>query len=89
MRESVKSATSRVAEATPTTMEELKEQLRQAQAALAAATQEGGLRLRKAGEQAQEKVVQMQQQGAVSQGVPVQWTAALCLLSFLLAYLLF
>jgi len=73
-------------------MEELKAELAQARATIASYSQEGGLRLRKVvnGETSNETVNEIStklQQGA--EGVPVQIVAALCLLSFLLAYLFF
>lgn len=91
--ESVSSATAAVANAVPQSMEELKAQLAQAQATIASLGQEGGLRMRKAvgatstTESNGPTNMNVAQQSSV--GVPVQVVAALCLLSFLLAYLFF
>lgn len=75
------------------TYEELKAKLAEAQATISRYAQEGGVRMRKvaAGETSNEKVNELAQkvQVAGSQGVPLQIVAALCLLSFLLAYLFF
>jgi hypothetical protein len=75
-------------------VEELKAQLAQAQATIASYGQEGGLRLRKAvgasstvAASTGSTDVNVQQQ--VAGGVPVQVVAALCLISFLLAYFFF
>jgi len=82
-----------VSNAVPTSYEELKAQLAQAQATIASYGQEGGLRLRKAAGVSGDSVsgaandVATRLQG--SEGVPVQIVAALCLFSFLLAYLFF
>ncbi|KAF4625109.1 hypothetical protein G7Y89_g13061 [Cudoniella acicularis] len=86
------SAASAVSSTVPTSVEELKAQLAEAKATIASYAQEGGLRMRKAavGETSNDTVnhiAQQVQQG--SQGVPLQIAAALCLLSFLLAYLFF
>jgi len=91
IRDSVTSATSAVSSAVPTSYEDLKAQLAQAQATISSYSQEGGLRMRKAvsGEASNTGSTDggVLQQG--TQGVPVQIVAALCLLSFLLAYLFF
>jgi hypothetical protein len=75
----------------------LKAKLAEAQATIASYAQEGGLRMRKVakGETSNETVnelahkVQNVNANVGSQGVPLQIAAALCLISFLLAYLLF
>ncbi|KAJ2997093.1 hypothetical protein NUW58_g761 [Xylaria curta] len=75
--------------------EELKEQLAQAEKLIAQLQKDdGGLRQRKTGGTAEEKSAtkpaQLAQQArAGTEGVPVQITAILCLLSFLLAYVFF
>lgn len=73
--------------------EEMKAKLAEAQATIASYAQEGGLRMRKVakGETSNETVNQVAQkvQQSGAQGVPLQIVAALCLVSFLLAYLLF
>lgn len=91
VKDSIMSAAATVENAIPPSYEDLKAQLAQAQATIASYTQEGGLRLRKtvggsSGEAAASNG-DIQQQAA--EGVPVQIVAALCLLSFLLAYLFF
>jgi hypothetical protein len=77
--------------AVPLTYDELKEKLAEAQKTIAAYAQEGGLRLRKAakGETSNETVNQVAHRIQATQGVPLQVVAALCLVSFLLAYLFF
>lgn len=98
--ESAKSATSnqagpsiaQQAAAAAPTYEEIKAQLEAAQATLASYAKEGGLRMRKVakGETDNETVNNIAHQvQAGTQGVPLQIVAALCLISFLLAYLLF
>lgn len=93
VRESVSSAAAAVVDAVPQSTEELKEQLAQAQATIASYAQEGGLRLRKAAGVATSSESSGTTDMSVAQqnstGVPVQIVAALCLVSFLLAYLLF
>lgn len=90
-RESVANASAAVVAAVPTSVEELKAQLAQAQATIASYGKEGGLRMRKAagmtGESGAVDTQAIRQH--VSQGVPLQVVAALCLISFLLAYLFF
>jgi len=80
-----------VSNAIPTSVEELKAQLAQAQATIASYSQEGGLRMRKsagaAAEDAQATVETIKQNAP--EGVPLQIVAGLCLLSFLMAYLFF
>jgi hypothetical protein len=69
----------------------MKAKLAEAQATIASYAQEGGLRMRKvaAGETGNKTVDDVMHQVQQSQGVPLQIVAALCLLSFLLAYLFF
>lgn len=75
--------------------EELKEQLLQAEKAIAQLKKDdGGLRQRKTGTAAAEKTSAKpaelaQGARAGTEGVPVQITAILCLVSFLLAYIFF
>ncbi|KAH9900120.1 VAMP-associated protein [Xylariomycetidae sp. FL2044] len=75
--------------------EELKQQLYQAEKLIAQLKQEqGGLRQRKSGGAATEdkpssKPAELAQAVRGTEGVPIHITAALCLLSFLLAYLFF
>ena len=95
----VASAATSVANAVPTSGEDLKAQLAQAKATITRLTQqteEQGLRQRKTdavNQDSRERITTgttgmgIQQQPA--DGVPVQIVAALCLLSFLLAYFLF
>ena len=92
-------AASSVANAVPTSTDDVRNQLAQAKATIAKLTQqveEQGLRQRKTdavNQDARERITTgttglgVQQQPA--EGVPVQIVAALCLLSFLLAYFLF
>jgi len=91
LKDSVTSAAATVSNAVPASYEDLKAQLAQAQATIASYNQEGGLRVRKvAGASADTATAtadSVRQQAA--EGVPVQIVAALCLLSFLLAYLFF
>jgi hypothetical protein len=65
--------------------------LADAQATIASYAQEGGLRMRKAakGETDNQMINDLAERVQQSQGVPLQIVAALCLLSFLLAYLFF
>lgn len=76
-------------------MEELKAQLAQAQATIssyASQAQDGGLRMRKSDSTAATTSSAEASNLATvqgSQGVPIQIVAALCLLSFLLAYIFF
>lgn len=92
--------TSSTADASPASTNQFKEQLAEAQATIARLTkqiQEQTLRQRKSdavSKDATEKVTSgtttaMGTQQAAPSGVPVPIVAALCLLSFLLAYLLF
>jgi hypothetical protein len=95
----VAGAATSVANAVPTSGEDLKAQLAQAKATITRLTQqteEQGLRQRKTdavNQDSRERIstgttgMGIQQQPA--EGVPVQIVAALCLLSFLLAYFLF
>jgi hypothetical protein len=71
--------------------EELKAKYDEAQATISSYASEGGLRLRKAakGETSSETVNAIAHQVQEAQGVPLQIVAALCLISFLLAYLFF
>jgi len=75
----------------PMSYEELKTKLAEAQATIAEYAQEGGLRMRKIakGETSNETVNAVANKVNSNQGVPLQIVAALCLVSFLLAYLLF
>ena len=79
--------------ATAPSMEELKMQLAEARAQIAAMGSEGGLRMRKAANAVGVEDVIPATQAAMgtarSEGVPVQWTALLCLISFLIAYFFF
>ena len=95
----VSAAATNVANAVPTSSEDLRAQLAQAKATITRLThqnEEQGLRQRKAdavNQDSRERITTgttgmgVQQQPA--EGVPVQIVAALCLLSFLLAYFLF
>jgi hypothetical protein len=71
--------------------DELKAKLAEAQATIASYAQEGGLRMRKVakGETSNETVNEIAHRVQTTQGVPLQVVAALCLVSFLLAYLFF
>jgi hypothetical protein len=71
--------------------DELKAKLAEAQATIASYAQEGGVRMRKVakGETSNETVNQIAHRVQTTQGVPLQVVAALCLVSFLLAYLFF
>jgi hypothetical protein len=72
--------------------EELKAKYDEAQATISSYSQEGGLRMRKAakGDTSNATVNAISHQAQeVAQGVPLQIVAALCLVSFLLAYLFF
>jgi len=73
------------------TMEDLKAKLAEAQATIASFGHEGGVRMRKiaAGETSSPTVNQVATKMQSNEGVPVQICAALCLISFLIAYLLF
>ncbi|TVY40686.1 Vesicle-associated membrane protein-associated protein [Lachnellula cervina] len=73
------------------TYDEIKAKLAEAQATIASYAQDGGVRLRKVakGETSNETVNEMAHKMQASQGVPLQVVAALCLLSFLLAYVFF
>ena len=88
-------ATSSVAKNTEPTYDELKQQLAQAEKLIAQLKQDqGGLRQRKPGaaddgKSGPKPADLAQQVRAGTEGVPVQITAILCLLSFLLAYLFF
>jgi len=82
---------SAISKATPLSYEELQAKLAEAQATISSYAQEGGLRLRKvaAGETSNKTVNEVAHQIQGAQGVPLQIVAALCLISFLLAYLFF
>jgi hypothetical protein len=75
----------------PLSYDEIKAQLAEAKATIASYEQEGGARLRKVskGETSNETVNELAQKMQASQGVPLKIAAALCLLSFLLAYIFF
>ncbi|KFZ15869.1 hypothetical protein V501_02506 [Pseudogymnoascus sp. VKM F-4519 (FW-2642)] len=92
-KENIKAIPSAVSSALPNSVEELKAQLSQAQATIASYGQEGGLRLRKAGNALGADEVVPAAQAAIrttsQEGVPVHITAALCLLTFLIAYFFF
>ena len=91
-KENIKAASTAVSSALPSSVEDLKAQLAQAQATIALYGQEGGLRLRKAGNALGADDVTPAAQAALrttSQGVPVKIVAALCFLSFLIAYFFF
>lgn len=79
--------------ATAPSMEELKIQLAEARAQIAGMSSEGGLRMRKAANAVGVEDVIPATQAAMntvrSEGVPVHYTALLCLLSFLIAYFFF
>lgn len=84
IKDTVAATASTVSNAVPTSVNELKAQLAQAQ--------EGGLRMRKAagvGGESSTGTSDTGMQQLAPQGVPVQIVAALCLISFLLAYLFF
>jgi len=88
----ISSTASSVATAVPMSYDEMKAKLAEAQATIASYTQESGLRLRKVaeGKTSNETVNQLAHQvQAAPAGVPLQIVAALCLISFLLAYLFF
>ncbi|OBT76111.1 hypothetical protein VF21_04837 [Pseudogymnoascus sp. 05NY08] len=92
-KENIKAIPAAVSSALPNSVEELKAQLSQAQATIASYGQEGGLRLRKAGNALGADEVVPAAQAAIrttsQEGVPVHITAALCLLTFLIAYFFF
>ncbi|KAF7896304.1 hypothetical protein EAF00_006318 [Botryotinia globosa] len=75
----------------PTSVEELQAQLAEAKKTIASYAEQGGMRMRKVanGETSNETVNEMATKLQGVEGVPVQIVAALCLLSFLLAYLFF
>ena len=95
----VSNATSAALAAVPTSGDDLRAQLAQAKATIARLTQqneEQGLKQRKAeavNQDSRERITSgttgMGVQQQPGDGVPVQIVAALCLLSFLLAYFLF
>jgi len=91
VKDSITSTAAAASNAVPTSYEDLKAQLAQAQATIASYGKEGGLRMRKAVGATEDSNATsdagIRQQAA--EGVPVQIVAALCLLSFLLAYLFF
>jgi cobalamin biosynthesis Mg chelatase CobN len=87
----VAGAAAAVRNSIPTSQEDLKAQLQAAQSQIAKLTQElkdPQVRQRKVAE-ASEKVQQVVQQTSESGGVPLHIAAALCLVSFLIAYLFF
>jgi hypothetical protein len=92
-KENIKAVPAAVSAALPNSVEELKAQLAQAQATIASYGQEGGLRLRKAGKALGADEVAPAAQAAIrttsQEGVPVKIVAALCFLSFLIAYFFF
>jgi len=71
--------------------DEMKSKLAEAQATIQSYAQEGGLRMRKVakGETSNQAVNDIANRVQATQGVPLQVVAALCLVSFLLAYLFF
>ncbi|APA12333.1 hypothetical protein SS1G_10640 [Sclerotinia sclerotiorum 1980 UF-70] len=75
----------------PASVEELQAQLAEAKKTIASYAEQGGLRMRKVanGETSNETVNEVATKLQGVEGVPVQIVAALCLLSFLLAYLFF
>lgn len=92
----VSAAAATVASAIPSNAEELKAQLAEAKAQIAKLTEQAGqgLRQRKAGGEGSDSgaasvATAIQQRAPSPTGVPVQIVAALCLLSFLLAYFFF
>lgn len=92
VKDTVTSAAAAVSSSVPTSYEDLKAQLVQAQATIASYGQEGGLRMRRAVGATGDSTASTTDVGvrqAASEGVPVQIVALLCLLSFLLAYLFF
>jgi len=93
VRDNFAFAATAISSTVPTSYEELKTQLAQAQATIASYGQEGSLRMRKesggSGESSSTGTTDMATGLQGSEGVPVQIVAALCLLSFLLAYLFF
>ncbi|KAF2642427.1 VAMP-associated protein [Massarina eburnea CBS 473.64] len=90
---SVGAAAAAVSRAVPTSSEELQAQLAEAKATISRLTQsaESGLRQRKteSGGNSKQPSLAVNTQQAPTGGVPVQITAILCLVSFLLAYLFF
>ncbi|ESZ97578.1 hypothetical protein SBOR_2035 [Sclerotinia borealis F-4128] len=75
----------------PSSVEELQAQLAEAKKTIASYAEQGGVRMRKVakGETSNETVNEIATKLQGVEGVPVQIVAALCLLSFLLAYLFF
>lgn len=96
VKSSVAAAAAGVANVVPTSREDLQAQLNEAQAQIARLTKQAqeasGLRQRKAEPtheaKAQLATAQRSQQTPAT-GVPVQWVAGLCLMSFLIAYFFF
>jgi len=82
---------STIAAASPLSYDEMKTKLAEAQATISSYASEGSLRMRKvaAAETSNKTVNDVAHQIQGAQGVPLQIVAALCLLSFLLAYLFF
>jgi len=91
VRDTAASTVAAVSNAVPTSVEELKAELAQARKTIASYAEQGGLRMRKVvnGETSNETVNELATKMQGTEGVPVQIVAALCLLSFLLAYLFF
>lgn len=92
-KENIRAIPAAVSSALPGTVEELKAELAQAQATIASYGEEGGLKLRKAGGALNVEDVAPTAQAALrttsQEGVSVKVVAALCLLSFLIAYFFF
>ncbi|EKD16483.1 uncharacterized protein L3040_001218 [Drepanopeziza brunnea f. sp. 'multigermtubi'] len=80
-----------VGNAAPMSYEDMKAKLAEAQATIASYAQEGGIRMRKVaqGETSNATVNDVAHHVQGNQGVPLQIVAALCLVSFLLAYVFF
>jgi hypothetical protein len=92
-KEAVKAIPAAVSSAIPNSVEELKAQLADAQATIASYAKDGGLRLRKAANAVGTEDIVPTAQAALrttsQEGVPVKVVAALCFLSFLIAYFFF
>jgi len=71
--------------------DEMKAKLTEAQATIAKYAQDGGLKMRKVaqGDTGNKTVNDVAHRVQAAQGVPLQIVAALCFISFLLAYLFF
>lgn len=85
------SVATKLQNAAPMSYDEMKEKLAEAQTTIANYAQEGGLKMRKVaqGETGNKTVDDVAHKVQSAQGVPIQIVAALCLVSFLLAYLFF